>query len=68
MIARWHRHTPRLRATLTRLARQLGELLLLLLSSPFLVLGLLVGLTVSLTLWIVACILAGYAQGRNRNA
>lgn len=68
MIAHWQRHAPRLRQRLDRLVRRLGELLLLLLSSPFIVLGLLAGLAVSLTLWIVACILSGYAQGRNEHA
>lgn len=67
MIAHWHRYIPRLRTALARLLLWLRELLLLLLSSPFLLLGALAGLAVSLTLWIVACILAGYARVRDRN-
>jgi len=64
----WQHTHPRMRAALHRLSSTTIDALTLVASLPFVLLGLLAGLVVSLTIWIIAAIMIGYVTGRNRNA
>lgn len=58
----------RARPALSVLARQATDWASLVLSMPFIAIGLLGALLVNLTLWVVAAVMVGYAAGRNDNA